>query len=168
MLALIFAFAARLSACQFQRVTKYARDTTVPIDRSKVEIERTLQRYGATEFAYGTKPGCAMVGFVLQGRRIRFRLPMRDLNDTSFTKTPTGLRRSAEAARKEWEQNCRSRWRALALAIKAKLEAVESGIATIEEEFLGYMVLPSGETFAEWAAPQLEQSASKMPPLLPN
>lgn len=52
-------------------------------------------------------------------------------------------------------QDQRQRWRAFALVIKAKLEAVESGITTIEEEFLSHVVTPSGQTFGEWAVPQL-------------
>ena len=41
---------------------------------------------------------------------------------------------------------CRQRWRALNLAIKAKLEAVESGIVTFDQEFLAHIVGPSGQT----------------------
>jgi hypothetical protein len=144
----------------------YAARTEVPVDRSKVEIERTLERYGATEFVYGVRPDVAMVGFVLKGRHIKFNLPLPSKNDEKFRKTAVGRQRHVRAdslALQDWERDCRQRWRALALAIKAKLEAVESGIATIEDEFLGYMVLPSGETFSEWARPQLGALASKMP-----
>lgn len=31
----------------------YASDTSVPVDRSKAEIERILERYGASAFMYG-------------------------------------------------------------------------------------------------------------------
>jgi hypothetical protein len=64
----------------------------------------------------------------------------------------------------------RQRWRALALAIKAKLEAVESGIATFEEEFMAYIVLPDGQTVGEFLSPQIEAaySSGRMPPLLPG
>lgn len=51
-----------------------------------------------------------------------------------------------------------SRRCALKLVIQAKLEAVEAGITTFEDEFLAHLVLPSGETFGEWAAPQLERA----------
>jgi hypothetical protein len=148
----------------------YAADTTVPVERSKHEIERTLERYKASEFAYAVKPNEAMVGFLLQGRHIRFTLPLPGKNDDKFRKTPTGrIRRSHgdELAMQAYEQACRQRWRALALTIKAKLEAVDSGIASIEEEFLGYMVLPNGDTFAEWATPQLEKvRLNQMPKML--
>jgi hypothetical protein len=148
----------------------YAAETTVPVERSKHEIERTLERYKASEFAYAVKPNEAMIGFLLQGRHIRFTLPLPDRNDDQFRKTATGRVRHAHAnelALQAWEQACRQRWRALALAIKAKLEAVDSGIATIEDEFLGYMVLPNGDTFAEWATPQLEKvRVNQMPKML--
>ena len=66
------------------------------------------------------------------------------------------------------EQEVRRRWRALLLVIKAKLEAVESGISTMDSEFLAFVVLPSGMTFGEWAAPQLNDLAAKkkMPRLI--
>jgi len=34
-------------------VSRYAEGTSVPADRSRAEIERTLTRYGADQFAYG-------------------------------------------------------------------------------------------------------------------
>ena len=42
----------------------------------------------------------------------------------------------------------------LLLVIKAKLEAVASGISTIEKEFLADIVMPDGSTVNEWMRPQ--------------
>lgn len=66
------------------------------------------------------------------------------------------------------EQQERQRWRALVLIIKAKLEAVESGITTIEEEFLPHIVTPTGETFGQWAVPQIREmkKTGKLPATL--
>ena len=52
---------------------------------------------------------------------------------------------------------------------KAKLEAVESGISTVEREFFYDVVLPDGKTIGEWMAPQLETAyqTGTMPPMLP-
>ncbi len=150
---------------------RYAATTGVSLDASRAEIERTLRRYGASAFAYGWEADLATVMFKLGARHIRFRLAMPDRNDRAFTHTPgKGLRRSAEAAEKEWEQAQRQRWRALALVIKAKLEAVEAGITTAEDEFLAHTVLPDGRTFGEWAAPQLEiaYESGRMPALMPG
>jgi hypothetical protein len=63
------------------------------------------------------------------------------------------------------------RWRALALVIKAKLEAVAAGITTVEQEFLAHIVLPDGHTtVGTWMAPQLAAAydAGTMPALLPG
>jgi len=71
---------------------------------------------------------------------------------------------------KRWEQACRQRWRALALAIKAKLEAVESGITGFEEEFLSHIIMADGKTIGEHIVPQVAQlcSPAALPPLLPS
>lgn len=68
-----------------------------------------------------------------------------------------------------WEQACRAKWRALYLIIKAKLEAVESGISTIEREFFYDIVLPDGNTVGEFLSPQLDMvyESGNMPPMLP-
>jgi len=65
------------------------------------------------------------------------------------------LARSAAQSEALWQQACRARWRALLLCIKAKLEAIESGITEFEDEFLPYIVLPDGRTAAEWLRPQI-------------
>lgn len=64
----------------------------------------------------------------------------------------------------------RQRWRALALVIKAKLEAIESGITTVDAEFLAHLVLPDGRTYGEFALPQIDEvyRSGAMPPLLPG
>lgn len=142
---------------------KYAYSTTVSPERSRTEIERTLARYGAEQFAYGWGIDAAMIGFKFENRLIRFEL---HLPKPGEIKTPKGRR--PRNATKSHEHHVRQQWRALALAIKAKLELVESGITTFEQEFLAHVVLPNGQTFGDWAAPQLETvyHDNKMPPLL--
>ena len=147
----------------------YSKDTKVTVDRSRVEIERTLQRYGASSFMYGWNEDAAVIAFEMAGRRIKFVLPLPDAGDPEFLCTPSGRRRTQAQAEKEYEQAVRQRWRALALAIKAKLEMVESGITTLEQEFLAHIVLPSGQSVGEWLAPQVERAyiSGHMPALLP-
>jgi hypothetical protein len=83
----------------------------------------------------------AVIEFSHEDRRIRFVLPLPDRNARQFAHTPTrGTRRTDAEAYKAWEQACRQRWRALALAIKAKLEAVEAGIT----DFQSKMALDAG------------------------
>ena len=142
---------------------KYAARTTVGSDRSRSEIERTLTRYGASQFAYGWSGESAMIGFKFSSRLIRFVV---DMPKASETRTATGRR--PRNASKAHDQMTRQKWRALSLGIKAKLELVESGITTFEQEFLAQTVLPSGQTFGEWATPQLDAiyATGNIPPLL--
>lgn len=148
----------------------YASNTDVTSERSRAEIERTLQRYGATSFMYGWEEGRAVLGFVASDRQVRFVLPLPDRGAREFTHTPSrGTRRSASAAAEAYEQAVRQRWRALALVIKAKLEAVEAGIVTFDEEFLAHLVLPTGETVAQATLPAVVQAyaTGQTPALLP-
>ena len=67
------------------------------------------------------------------------------------------------------EQACRRRWwPTLLLIIRAKLEAVEPGITTLESEFLANPVLPNGGAGGEWLAPQIDPAyaTGRMPPML--
>jgi hypothetical protein len=54
------------------------------------------------------------------------------------------------------------------LAIKAKLEVVETGISTFEAEFLPHTVMPDGRTVAEHVMPLVDQAiaAGQMPKTL--
>lgn len=140
-------------------MTRYAQNTQVSSTSSRNEIEQTIRRYGARDFAYGWTFGKAMVGFSVEGRQVRFYLPLPDPSDPAFTHTPArGTKRSASAADAEYEKAVRQRWRALALVIKAKLEAVESGIVTFDEEFLAHIVLPGGRSVYESVQPQMQQA----------
>ncbi len=148
---------------------RYAAETTVPADRSRAEIERTLTRYGATAFAYGWDgTGGAHVGFIADNRQVRLVVRLPDRAASEFTHSPAGRARTDRAAVAAWEQACRQAWRALSLVVKAKLEAVAAGISTFEAEFLAYIVLPDGSTMGEWAAPQVAAAydTGRMPALL--
>jgi hypothetical protein len=139
-------------------MTRYAESTSVGSDKSRAEIERTLARYGASSFMYGWDQDRAMVGFVAAGRQVRFVLPMPNREDREFTHTPQrGNRRSPAQAEEAYEQAVRQRWRALALVIKAKLEAVEAGIVTFDEEFAMHFLLPNGQTVGEFVVPQIDR-----------
>lgn len=149
----------------------YAQRTEVSSDKTRAEIERTLIRYGAHEFAYAWTDREARIAFAIADRKVLFRLPMPDRNEKRFTHTPgRGVRRAPEAQEKEYEQAVRQRWRALALVIKAKLEAVEAGISTVEAEFLHWILLPDGSTVGEHVAPriQLAYDSGQVPALLPG
>lgn len=149
-------------------MSRYAENTTVSSEQSRGEIERTLARYGADQFMYGWDSDRAVIGFRCQDRHVRFTLTMPARDAREFTHHSRGPR-TPDAAAKLWEQACRQRWRALALVVKAKLEAVAAGISEFETEFLGHILLPNGETTAEWIRPQLAHAydTGAMPTSLP-
>jgi hypothetical protein len=136
----------------------YAEKTHVPVDRSQAEIKKILSKYDATGFAYGESGQQSIVMFEMARRRIKFVLPMPQKPSVGAT----------QQSIKTYEQLCRTRWRALVLAIKSKLECVESGLTTLEAEFMAHIVLPNGRTVGEAMLPQIAQSYDngKMPPLL--
>lgn len=143
-------------------MTRYAENTSVPADRSRAEIDRVLSKYGASGFGYswerrevairpvpmyGPKTeqrDFAAVVFQFKERRVRLDVPMP-------TAREAGTAQRAEA-------RTRQRWRALLLVIKAKLEAVESGISTLEQEFLANIVTESGRTIGEVLVPRLSEA----------
>lgn len=152
-------------------MTRYAKATKVSTDRSQAEIKRVLQRYGAGQYAPAEdwENGLAMIGFTFRDMAVRIVLKLPKRNDKAFTRTETGLERASSVAEKAWEQACRQRWRALAMIVKAKLEAVECEITTFEEEFMAHLVLPGGQTVGERLLPQIAEgvSSGSMPKGLP-
>lgn len=149
----------------------YAKDTSVSTSQSEGDIKKAVIRAGATAFMSGQTNTDAMIAFELRARRITFRMPLPDRQSKEFTMTPEKRRtRTADAASAAWEQACRSRWRALYLCIKAKLESVESGIETFEDAFLAHIQMPDGQTVAEHVRPRIAAAyeSGSMQPLLPG
>lgn len=154
---------------------RYAVDTNVSAESSRAEIERTLTKYGAKQFMYGWGQDpdgleVAVVGFQAHGRQVRFHLRMPDPKDRRFHTTETGrARTNKDAVAKAYEQATRQRWRALALTIKALLEAVEVGILNFEEAFMANIMLPDGTTVGDFMLPQVAKAyeTASMPSLLP-
>ena len=149
-------------------MSRYAADTAVSSDKSQQEIQRTLRRYGADQFVYGWTDTRALIGFSLSGRQVRMYLPMPSRKE--FTSTPTGKPRSVSSIDNAYEQAIRQRWRALALVVKAKLEAVESAITTFDEEFLAHIVMPNGRTVADEVIPKMTAALAgeSVPALMPG
>jgi hypothetical protein len=138
-------------------MTKFAEGTTVPVEKSRAEIEGLLKRYGAGEFFSGWKDTSAEIGFRAKERFVKFSIEMPPRTDRRFTHQkfrgriePVSPERVAAA----WAQEERRRWRALLLVIKAKLEAIDSGISTFEREFLAFIMLPDGTSVVDAIAPQ--------------
>lgn len=145
---------------------KYAQKTEVTSDRSRGEIEQTLARYGAKKFAYGWDEGRAVIQFEAHERRIRFILPLPDIDDVK--RTPKGRVRSMKTWQAVRDQAVRQRWRALLLSIKAKLESVESGIEEFDDAFMAQIVLPDGSSVGDNIRGEIDSaySGGKFSPFL--
>jgi hypothetical protein len=108
-------------------MARYAADTNVSVERSKVEIERILSRWGATSFAYGWQGDRAVIQFTAQDRQVRFELPLPARSERRFTRTPTG---------------------------KARPDAGVA-IMAFEDVFLAWTALPDGLTVGESVRPAI-------------
>lgn len=130
----------------------YAEKTTVPVSKSRMEIEELVRKHGAGQFVSGYSGNKVVIGFTAAGRQVRFTVTV-----------PEGKNQ------KDTEQLERQRWRALVLVIKAKFEAIDSGVSCFDNEFLAHIVLPDGTTCGENMIPQLDMvyQTGSMPTLLP-
>lgn len=139
----------------------YAQGTSVPIDRSRSEIERIIVRYGAAKYGTWSEPGKAIVQFETKnGRQVQIPVPMPSDKDV-----PRGTRDRAK-----WiDGEMRRRWRVLVITLKAMLEAVESKLFTFDQVFLSHMVIPgTAETLGSKLIPRLPAlySGTSLPALL--
>jgi hypothetical protein len=136
----------------------YAQGTDVSVDRSQGELRGILRKYGAEGLAMAEMPQRAVVEFMANERRIRFALPLPSIETKELHTTKQGVRRSSTQLNSAIAAEERRRWRALVMVVKAKLEAVESGIVTFEDEFLAQTVLPDNSTVGEQIQPGIERA----------
>lgn len=132
---------------------RYAADTKVPVSQSIAEIERTVKKYGGAQFGFGVAEDQAVVAFTKEGRQVRFYVPFGNTKDAAYPKRQ------------------RQRLRALLLVIKARLEAVESGVESFEDSFMANIVLPDGSLVSQHVKRELAsayESGRQPPSLLPD
>ena len=145
---------------------KYASNTSVSPEKSQAEIQNTLRKYGADRFGTMEEKNKAHVMFSYSGLSIQISITLPERSE--FELTDTGRDRSKPSIEASYNQAIRQRWRALLLAIKAKLEAIECGISTIEEEFMAFIIMPDGMPLSSHILPKLQTmvKTGKMPKLL--
>lgn len=155
-------------------MAKFAEGTDVPVERTRAELERLLMQHKATSTAVFNSAHEAAVAFEMLDRRILFRLRLPPKDAKEFThgrvNQSSGLKRLSEnAAEARWEKACRQKWRALLLAIKAKLVSVQEGVESFEDAFMAHVVMPDGQTIADHVRPRIASAYKdgKMVPLLP-
>jgi hypothetical protein len=152
----------------------YAEGTKVSVEKSKADIEQLLRKHGATQFQSGwdADQGVSRMTIRMQERIFRFDVWYPDIEVYRYTEQ--GRERSDRDAEAFAEKEHRRRWRARLLIIKAKLEMIESGESSVEEEFMADLILPDGSTMRETFVPKIEEAyaTGKMPsmtlPALPE
>lgn len=156
-------------------MARFAEATDVSIERTRLELERLLAAYKARATAVFNSGEEAAVAFEMQDRRVLFRLRMPDPKSRELTHSKPAKHNpsrplSPGAARARYDQACMRKWRALLMAIKAKLVAVDEGIETFEDAFMAHVVMPDGRTVGEHVRPRIESAykEGKMQPLLPG
>lgn len=142
----------------------YAAGTTVSVDRSRLEVERLLRRYGAARVGAAWEPTAVRLDFELGGRVVRLVVPMPQ--EAEVTREHKNL--SAAAVTRRLGQAERERWRTLCLLLKAKLESCRLGLTSLETEFLPHLVLDDDRTVAEHMHRALEAGQARLAvPALP-
>mgnify|MGYP001565472632 CR=1 FL=1 len=135
----------------------YAAKTSVTVERSKTQIELLLKEFKASAVMMATNDTRAMVVFTMAERNVKFILPLPQ--ESEFT---------GQWRREQFSQATRTRWRALYLALRAKLEMAATGITTFEDEFLSHIVMPDGQSVGEITRPRIAQAykSGEVRPLL--
>jgi hypothetical protein len=141
---------------------KFAEDTTVPIQRSRAEIDKLLRDWGVEGIAWqddfandhvqlrfvwanGGEKYLARVGIKLPGRK--------SLEDDALDGRT--LRVNENKMRKLLDARGKREHRLLALWLKATLNAVDAGLIKAEELFLPFLEGKDGYTVAEMTIEKL-------------
>ncbi len=136
-------------------MAKYAKNTSVPVARSKQKIEELLVSYGIEEYFSGRSPRGDGIGWKYKGKVYKKSVPTPNHEDYS--------------TENQYQQALRQRWRILYMTLKMKFEEIADGGISFEDQFLAQMSLPDGSTVADFMrlpdnVARLEKT--KMPKLL--
>lgn len=150
-----------------QRRRRYAQDTSVPIARSRGEIDKLLRDWGAKGIQWSDdyENDRTMLRFVwvFDGvdymARFVINLPKKEsLEDLAIDGRTGDV--NENKMRKLMDARGKQENRILLLWLKAALNAVASGMVSAETLFLPFLEGKNGETVAEVALPNLKSLAS--------
>ena len=110
-------------------MAQYAKNTNVPVNRSKQQIEKLLTDWGVEEYFFGSSPRGDGIGFKFRDNVYKISVPISP--DCS-------------------ESTRRQMWRILFMSLKMKLEEIDSGLISFEDQFLSRMALPDGSTVSDF------------------
>lgn len=117
-------------------MARYAKSTKVPAKRTKAKIQEILEAYGVEEMFWGTSPRGDGIGF--------------KYNNRVYKRNVTMPKRGEFSTQQKYEQAVRQRWRILYMSLKMKLEEIDDGGVSFEDQFLAMMALPDGSTVSDF------------------
>lgn len=134
----------------------YAKNTKIDVFKTQGDILGLLRTHKANRFLLDWEEN--RIGFQINGRSVLMKIEMPNRNDKQFNYYPSGKEIfDDDISEQKYKQGIKSRWRALYLIIKAKFVAIESGVSTIDNEFMPHFILKNGRTLSEHILPQLDQ-----------
>ena len=98
-------------------MARYAKKTTVPVARSKQNIEELLVSYGIKESFSGRSPRGDGIGWKYKKKVYKMSVPVPSKDDKTD---------------KQYEQEMRQRWRILYMSMKMKFEEIDAGVISFE------------------------------------
>lgn len=116
-------------------MARYAKNTSVPVARSKQRIEELLKSYGIEESFMGRSPRGDGIGWKYKGKVYKMSVPVPSKDNKT---------------EKQYEQELRQRWRILFMSMKMKFEEIDAGVISFEDQFLAQMSLPDGSTVSDF------------------
>ena len=144
---------------------RYAQDTSVPVGRSRGEIDTLLRQWGCkgVQWTDEFEEGRVSLRFMWEHEgnkymaRFNVCLPTDDdlIKDAVDGRDRSGKTISANKLEKLHQSRGQSEHRVLLLWLKAAFNAVEAGIMTAEELFLPFLEGKDGRTVAEVAIPRM-------------
>ncbi|WP_437591528.1 hypothetical protein [Sorangium sp. So ce1000] len=150
----------------------------IPVEKSRIQIQELLQRYGADKFGYmhDNDTNVTTIQFRCRSRLVRFSLELpREESFREEVRCYNGKRLLPDdAVKARYERALRARWRAIVTAVRSKLVLVEFNISSWEDAWLAETVDPeTGKTVSELIKerrllPQLAAApAPELTPVLP-
>jgi len=141
---------------------KYARETTVPVAKSRQEIDTVLRKWGANQLQWSDdyENGRAMLRFLWKHGDDSFiaRFSIQMPTDSQLREECVDGR-NGDFSQTKYDKATKRRGmiehRELALFIKAAFVAVEAGIIPAEHIFLPFIEGGDGMTVAEAIMPRL-------------
>ena len=142
---------------------RYAEDTTVPVAKSRAEIDKLLRDWRCDQLQWSDdyKRGRAQLRFVWEheGHNYLARFNVQMPDEVALKKDAIDGRNGCFSERKFQvllDARGKHEHRVLLLWLKAALNAVEAGIVSAEAIFLAFLEGADGVTVAERAIPRLE------------